>query len=787
MKEIKFFEWQGLNIPYVPSDTYIQVTPDGDEKMEILPPHVQSLKNGNVDAALIQICKEKLIDAVSQISFDHIGYTAPINVSGSIPYGSIYVDRKWERIIVNEEWATARAVDSDGDAGAVLYGFEEIDGKYLTLDDLISIMPENALENMPEGANPIRYLLKSHSKQATLVKYPITQTPSNLTIEKKRPYDKMESFTKADFEAVLEEHPFKTYEPEVIFRKQHEHTEVGLKTSAWNNYELWQNRGKSRYDVLENMFHNILRYKDIEENGLKKARSGAHNDTNEDYKSPKDFFNFKLTDTLSWMFCSCNNIGGMREKQVDWAGKVDIFSHLDKILQMNISDSWFRQTNFNPQLPPKKVRVVDGYIDHLIKIGVLNFIEIPSSDPEMPPAVIIMIMRNGELVALTDTKREVHEQSYGYVLYPVWSDKAQKFCHPIDYLRHVSGYWDFVIINRQDGSQGIFPSYQEQLGWYPVKTALLQNALIEHCDKFGDMVPFKRTKEGLKPEAHSLKIASMTVVIPYNDCPVEQMYEIAQRANKVRRLCLAGGKGKDHDSRKYLFAREDGSAICQPKGCDEKRGGAQRAQLVRASGSDIFRIMIVKQCSKQVKIFKSGIEKQSKFTSFMAQLSKEPVEGWTETRHTTLSGEERKVWVTDPQTQIEVGKLIDSIGNKFMPLPENDIVYSMKDGLPIDLAIPIDEIISKNCQHYLFSIAEEQTISVNGEEIQAMVYEFRMFRTGSASENVPGRMRKVSYKGIDGMEIQHQFSKIYPYESKERDPMYNNMLTEAYKVLSKTQ
>ncbi len=341
--------------------------------------------------------------------------------------------------------------------------------------------------------------------------------------------------------------------------------------------------------------------------------------------------------------------------------------------------------------------------------------------------------------------------------------------------------------------------WQDDFLKYSVKVPMLQSALMEYCGEYGIPADAVRNGKSIEPTDISLEQSRVMTIIDYmRDSTAEQMWEQAVEADAQVRLCLSGNKQTKRRVRKYVLGHKNGVAIYSNPHNHIARGGKQSAQLARALEASSYKVAILYMDSKtQVYATPSGVEKQQTKRAFMPRTFNTRAE-WDRYVQTTNVNEEqiepkvveypawnsekRRVWVGDARDTIWLGKLVDRDNNKFMPRYLRDQAIT-EAGENIDLLMPVTELIAKDNVRALLGSKQVpehlvQTIKIpfasslvgpesdkwieggrvdeNGlqthtlfQELQAVVIDVVMFRTGSASENIPARHRQGAIRGFD--------------------------------------
>lgn len=770
-----FYDFDGILVPYYPSQQVTVVTASGQEAVRDIPPaYITNLmtyrETGSIPAlrnALLSMSKEALLDLIRNSAFKKYGWEAPIAVSQAVPSDYVYPDYAGGRIILNEFQALQSYVDADGDRGILLFS--------------------------------------SDKSYCELIKFPITQQCLLLKVLDTPPMEKFYDFKKRDAKRVINDNPVKrigvNVDEELQFYKEHKEVPVGLLTNAWNSFDLWASRQMKWEDKNNYIFNSYRdpesgktqRALDIEDGGMKAVR-----------KEGKEAVEAKilsygagraLAPYHAWALTSCSGVGRMRLDQLDWFDDCDLDALMNDIMNLNVDFRDVRPREDSEDSQPYFVE--DGLLARLKHLGLVQWQEIRHTDPNMPPSVLFWLTSlRGEPVALTDVKRE-GGLSYMTMLAPVWDNldlydedgelvkpALHKWVHPINHMQKVMMTFDTVIRPYTDGPiSHYFPRNVED--WRnpkrAVKIANLFKTLTEYCGKYGDPCPATKERGLITPSRISTAIIKRTVVIDYGrELDHEQMYEVALEAREKCNFCLFA-KGKSRRVRKYMLANEHGGTILDYDGnASLHRGAKGRSQLQRTLSEIKMRVAIVKMDTlNQILITPTGVDKQYSEKAFLPQVfnTYEAYENYlkgqnataeeipaVETVYETWQGELRKCWTIDPRYTIRVGKLVDMIGNKFMPRTYKQAFFKeagFKDTVEVDLLFPINELVDKDAHHaFLEDAVEGELFLPDGTVTKCMFVERTFFRTGAASENVPPRWRNCAFKGIDSFPIWWRYKQI---------------------------
>lgn len=805
---VELFDFNGIPVPFRASEKMTVLQQDGSTLVRSIPPaYIANLKQyqatGSMVAlrnAMLSMTKEALLSIVRGMAFKRSGWEAPISVSAGVPIDHVYVDRKSGRIVLNEWQATQKYIDADGDRAPLLFDKEK--------------------------------------KMAILTKFPITSQPMILKVMEEEPVEVFKNLTKRMIPNILKVNPPTaqlTDDPgleEEMFYKKHVDVPVGLRTSAWNCYDLYVSSNMSWEDKNQYIFNSLIdqqsgktqRALDIEDAGMKTARKvGKQLEEAWVLDQMKRLFGASkaLNNETAWALTSCSSIGDMGARQLTWFDNANLNELVNNILQLKVG---FREVKAAERGTPKEVFIEGHLLARLKSLGLVGWIELPHVDKTMPPAVLFWLqLPNNQMVALTDVKRDGREEglTYMFMLAPVYDnvtlydevgnvvlEPTKRWVHPIDHLQKMICTFDSTIRPYHDGPiSHFFP--MDIRDWQnpkrSIKVAMLYKWLSDYCGRYGDPAPAIKTTKGIEPSLMARSIITRTVVIDYGyNMDHLAMYPIAKEARKTCNFCMVGSKSTSRRIRKYMLANNKGGTILDPEGITNPyRGACSRSQLMRALKPCKMTIAIVNSETKgQVHICPTGTEKQKTDIAFLPQVFNTEeayllhleAHGFTQedcpaqvVDYSTWQGEHRRCWTIGARNTIKIGKLVDEVGNKFVPKHIGQAFYKdkdFKDTIPVDLIFPIEELIAKDC-HLLFlkNATEREIFLADGSSIKAMVLERTMYRTGSASENIPPRWRRCAFKGIDSFPIWWRLNQIEPLPPRTCDPFFARELQKCKKEI----
>ncbi len=731
--EIKSLEVWGINIPYKVHGKIHTKNQVRDREPQYMVNLRQFIASGNLSTgwtAYYKMLKDVLKGIVAETSFKRIVTDCPIAVSALIPEGFYYRDN--HRVYVNEAWAEDRAVDADADRAY-----------------LIEVTREDAT-------------------RCVFNKFPITTTPAILTRLDMLP---VEEFSDLNTEVLSE--ILITGDPpneKDLFDSNQTDPNIGLITSMWDTYELKKFEHLPIEQKLAALYTDPDRIEDIE-GKIKMSRKDEGIFTK---KSKIEDLDTRISDQHAWLLTRVGRLNRLRQDQLDWMTDWDtVLQALTRCLQLTpefvpvrepVQQVQHEQTVHNTDL-----------LWRLIECGALQYEEYPHKHDKLPPAIRLWLTNaRGEAAGLIDTRRG-DTLAFCAVIPPIfdplapittdngeWQGYGPKWLHPLWHLQKRLALYDNTI-RGQSGEIGRWPRTVEDLSRYPVKTAQVQNIIQEWASSIGDIVP---SIENNEPTKLAKTIVCHSVHVDFSKCDtVESKWETAKLAEETagHKLSLSGTKPGNG---KMLLAHPNGVSLLSDPTCHLRRASRMRSQMIRGIKADFYRVAVVQPATEnhtltgtlqQCWITPSGIEKQ-RATAFMAQVSNEPDEEFPmEIQHPTWTGEIRTCWTRSARETIEIGKLVDKHGNKFVPAPYPQV----KDDIgEIDLLIPAVELFKKDCLAFFLANCEEKLITCGDKVTIAAVGTFGFIRTGAPSENIPVRQRLMAFRGLNGMKIKSQAAKL---------------------------
>jgi len=729
--------------------------------VEKLPVDVRTLKIGRFQEGLGHGIREALIDWARGSAIDVPGFQAPLMGSAEIPRGSCFFDG--DGFYRNEEEAAEQAEDFDGDQGHV----------------------------------------HVHEGRVVWTKYPGTQRSEALDLIMDMPKEVALPLTQDMIEELLEKERNEEYVERIQFGKAAMENRTGLVTWEFNSKELFETLS---IDGLSNKMHHLfsdpMRFQAIELDGLKgRSKDDRNTETKSYLETP-----INMSDKYNWLFYP-NRIGSLKLNQINWVLSTDPAEIIDRALKLDLEFYELEPAEGVNGL--KEPWIYDReLLGRLKKLGLVDYYELPKVREELPPAIVFWVCRPGtKFCGLTDTKRGAKFRTFCYVIPPVAKKIKGKWqiIHPITAIADRLAEFDNYIRHPEGHVVKTFPQTVNDLAKYKGKYTGLLKFIQEVCGTYGDSGPARMVQGNIVPTKMCEGTVTRTIAIDFGmtQMDVNQKWVEVQQVNEITRLCLSSGKGTNNRIRKYPLARENGTPLWAKEWDHPRRAGNQRAQLLQGiplQGDGMMTVAIVKMRTKsQVLITPSGVPKQRTDQVFLPLVSPTLVEGFEQVEYRTKwDGQVTRSYIGDPKETREIGKLVDFHGMKFQPR-RVDSAYiqtaptenGISEVATIDLIVPIDEIAGKGCLQTWMEGAKHYKMEFQGEEWDAWVVNRMLFRTGTASENIPVRKKTMHSKGTDRLLIHTELLKLHPEMAEKEylglpfpDMKYGLAKIEALKAIS---
>jgi hypothetical protein len=788
----------GINPPVIPSAKTTVSSKDGLSIRQSDPIYITHLKTYektgslvSLSAAILSMLREIAMGVNRGQSLHEEGWEAPLAVSNGVPYGEVYIDYTNQRIILNEVFATERYCDADGDRAKVYFGT-----KFIVDEQYQQAMAE--LNLVVELGSEI-----DHTEFVVIEKYPLTSPPPIVKICKTYPSEVVQDFGFRQWEEIranLETPKIGEgdYDLNTLLMKSVTTPNVGLTTSAWNTFDLYNTQHMSWYGKIFNIYQDSRRAIDVEDNGMKVVRKDGvsarelHITPFAQETSLMDHFKPALT--------SKGSIKRYGLQQLQFLANVNLETYSKAVLDLNVS---FRPVIPNTFTEQERECCIDcKLIPNLEKVGLIRFIDLPKEGNNPPACVMYLSLEDGTPAACADIKREDSQETgltYAYVLYPVYDNldlyneqtgeiswKASKrFLHPREFMAKALSTFDTRVkfegktigfwLDAEKDKIKALKQFKDPK--WATRVAMLEKAIRDYAGVYGDPVPAEITnnKRTISPMANA--IAKRTVVIDAGkERTPEELAMILLEANKVIPINYCGSKSNNMRIRKIPLANAEGGAAWAPLGVHPSRPGKLRSQLLRSTIIPKMTVAVIKGDTLYgALIGNSGVAKQTTATCFLPQVldtledynnlctgfGKDPKEFPPRIiQAKAWSGETRVYYGFPAKAQIKIGKLVDNLGNKFMPRYARMKIVTNNGQEDLDLAIPYNELVAKGNHDEFLKNAVERTVIIGDRIVNALVVEHQFFRTQTASENMPARKKTSNASGMDMFVLYAQLLKL---------------------------
>lgn len=744
-------------VPYRSIGSLTLVTGDTTEAQPMVPPFVTHIGNGNPEMALLSLRRELQAEILDLTTVLYPAWTGFVRTCSGLATDEYSIGPDGE-IIFNQTYAEERATDQDGDWASIIRG--KTQSKSVSSGRMAKLLSE-ALQCEQVGSNA-----------DTPVKFPVTKTITNLRYTKwSDKNDRYYSLSLKNWWKLCEENPDPHYTEEdawKMFDKNHEPGMVGIFDNAHDCAELYDSRHMDYESRSEYLFSNEQRFIDIEVGQLKAVRKedGVTSQT-----SPILLRRIRIKPQF---LCGLSSKSVIMRRNPDILMSTDDVDIVEHVERLKVLDIEFDEPEIlDEYTPPTERRFEQPYfnndqpVQRLMKLGILASKDIPHLLQGFHASLFLMVNANGEPVALIDTKRG-GSVGYSFRIPPViwYRDGKLMISNPEDYMNRALSTVD-LHVRRPDGSSaGAWPRNLSDLERYPVKGNLTQLAIQKFVASFGfDVVE----SESLNAVGKSL--VSQVVAVDYSTYPGtkrEFMEKIvtAMKAKFGMYPCFASGKGKSPDIRKYPLTKDLSPIWVKGANVNPRRSGNILSQLMRSLKlKETFTVAVVSGTNfsrprdkgnwTQVLITPSGIEKQKlehllmeRATTYIDLDDDNSLVDFTTTGiHHRLNGTKVLVYMAPPKPPKRIGKLIDEYGNKFVPGATSQATIG---SIPVDLILPIQELLSKDTAHHLLRDAKEAVMHWNGKTITVLLIQMRLFRTASPSENLESRKTYVRCRGVEG-------------------------------------
>lgn len=684
--DLQFVWVKGIPIP-IPYRASASTTDADGSITPVYPTHVNLLekaaRTGDWSRALQSMRTAVVLELIRACTFQHRAKMAPLATSNALKPDEVAFDGY--RIIINEEWGSTRALDADGDMGAIIRGHKDV-------------FPDRARRNWAR-TNGHKASRTDWSEYFALLKWPLTKKIGILKAVDV-PKETWGPIDPSLMEAAP--HPF---DPDLLGLKYHHSPEIGLLTNAHNLNDIAEGEG-NLLSVLKVLLSNPERYQDIEEGGLKRSR--ANKDNGMELSGVLELA--RLISIPDWARWGTTGASATTRTSNMWV----VGSDLEQVVRSTLSFSFpLLRNDWVPQ-PVEKVlnqtistlHEDDGLLERLTSLGLVELQEIPHQHPNLPPCLLLALtLPNGTPVGLTDVKRGDggitsgnEGLSYGLLVPPIWvsSDletpsgevlwKGGQFISPIDHLsgwlmQHVNS----PVLNPETGELAyMFPRNLYDWRRLPARVGMVQRAITRWAERYGKTVPanIDDDTKSVTPTAEALYVMQNSIIVEHEFEDIQERLELLKEIDKKVPIAWWAPKIKSPDLTRYYLRKENQVVWAHPSS-HPARPARLASQLLQARKCPPMTVAVVSGVTKAgTLITRSGRHKQHLANPFLNQVFSTHEE-WlrfceghgVDSREgkkiicPTWTGDYRMIWVWNPRPQTILGKLICPNGMKFMPRP----------------------------------------------------------------------------------------------------------------------
>lgn len=720
-------------------------------------------KSGNYDRQALANVKKMVLKEIDRAIKDEVNsvmlnmYTAAIRVSGSIPKGYYHID-DYGNIMVNEEDAKERAIDSDGDRGSMWF----------------------------KG--------KKNQSEAMLVKFPIT---------KRCPWLKPYGTVTEKFHSLPADLDIGDFYPKIetaqefdkLFLHSRQDALVGIKTNNADARDIFFSRGLTGEEKRASLAQSPWRFEDIE-GGMKNVRGHTINQSS-DY----DKYSYSISSTNKGLWVHSKDL----PKSFLLDGDLD---HMfDQWFNLECSTKRRKRKPLRDSGRPSVKYRNETLMRDLINLGAIRFHHIYHQDETLGMCAVVTVhAKDGNVIGLTSVKKDgASVVNYGYVVPPqfrirqhfkvngkkvnsdevVW-DNGWKWREALDENQvkyHDAEYHGtdvFKLSPEQvleiELSKMFYMKVKtwEQVENNPVYIRKVIAKLEETCGKYG--YPMLLTNEKSIVKIGSKYANEQTLTIASESFSVEFETRIPERVvlcrpglfkafqvagSKYQPALLGGDKGKCRSNLMFGISRKGTNFIpvWAPEGCNPKRSGEIKRQIANSKplGDCYFFIC---DCDTETQMFctPEGLEKQSIDGIFMPRIiTPTKDEDFTTLEIRSLAGEVSKVHLIDPRRTARLGKIVLPCGvkNQLAALEDDIWVWNGKGRSKAHFVMSYKELINKQCFRALvdkYFVGFDDAL-INGQEVRGMVLRMPAYRTLNHSENVAPGYRDTRFNGMSGLII----------------------------------
>jgi hypothetical protein len=510
---------------------------------------------------------------------------------------------------------------------------------------------------------------------------------------------------------------------DAIWYKSNNVPPVGLLDGKVKNWFLFQLQGLPLTTKQDRFYEGDVAFEVLEMNALGAVRKDhdIRTDQSHEIMAMIDEWNTRVPSSMAPFLTRTGRIGSMATRDLEWFWAMDLREHIKKVVNLDIP-FWVTPERPDPTravIPPVRTTLEHNLIHKLRDFGVLKFQPIarrlhPAHDTGIPNPVLVSLYNlKGKPVALTDVRRAqgvVEGPTYKFILPPVWDAENQKWVSPEDHMARMAhliiehtpegeeilqGFDARILDPTRDlafaswwGAKSIFQIFENK---HAYKLTAFQKWLSAYVGRYGLVVPGVVEGQVTTLPTFNMQYAANTAVVDYGLEPKELVQRRAAFELIPEYLCPST-KGDDQRVKKHALNAVVGGRHPwhAPTTCNARRAGQALSQLTRVHVPNISMLVAITLPNpllgavdpadmgqpNQVQITEHGIQKQLLSNSvlgrtvFGQRLTHVPHPEFTERQeYETLTGQTRVSWARSPKGSKRVGKLIDGLGGKFMPMP----------------------------------------------------------------------------------------------------------------------
>jgi len=599
-------------------------------------------------------------------------------------------------------------------------------------------------------------------------------------------------------------------EAEQIFRKAHTLPNVGILDSLVKNWWIQSLEHEPLARKQELLYTGDVAYYVLEDMALGAARKDHTIGTDASSQALEMVTSNprRVPGPMKPFLTNTGSCGTMRAEATAFVWRLNMPELLRRVAELDIP-SFIRPSQRPRSSEPMNLPTAHHVVENLVAARIIEVHPLPRAvhtSDDIPLPVRIILRHGAQPVALTDVRKAqgvVEGLTYSFILPPVWDVEEECWHDPITHMakcaqplwqrvddedRLVEGFDARIMFEGQDEDGGISLQYArwwlETTGGAPkghefwqnkpasnFKRGRFQEWLSAYVGRYGLVVPtISPTLE--IPELNRL-VASNTVVVDYGHCEYDVDFWWAAFQCIPPVLCPSS-KGDDRRVRKHVFNAAVGEVHpwwC-PTDVNARRAGQMLSQFSRAHKPMEMVVAITLPTPRtgnvsvadwseanQVQITSPGIAKQMLDgelgeTVFYDRVTHKPEEGFDNlVQFQTVAGERRCAWLKKAKSSKDVGKLLDAMGGKFMPMPTlgfKEAWYEttelqpqvMAHGAEVKVLIGYTQSKGQSIpQHKVYTIAPDADLSADRIKVLDSVGTVGYLPADQCTKPVPVRVR----------------------------------------------